>query len=233
AVMWGRSLYRNIQRFILFQLTVNVVASLIVLAGAFMGTQSPLTVTQMLWVNLIMDTFAAIALATLPPSADVMRDKPRARTSFIISRSMAWFITVVGGLFFVALFGLMWYFRHTDLDSLTQMWQVPVLSVDKGFSPYELSLFFTIFVFLQFWNLFNAKAFASGRSALHFHGCSEFVTIALFILIGQVAIVELGRQIFNVVPVSLTDLLIIIGGTSVVLWVGELFRLFGRKRKNV
>ena len=233
AVMWGRSLYRNIQRFILFQLTVNVVASLIVLAGAFMGTQSPLTVTQMLWVNLIMDTFAAIALATLPPSADVMRDKPRARTSFIISRSMAWFITVVGGLFFVTLFGLMWYFRHTDLDSLTQMWQVPVLSVDKGFSPYELSLFFTIFVFLQFWNLFNAKAFASGRSALHFHGCSEFVTIALFILIGQVAIVELGRQFFNVVPVSLTDWLIIIGGTSVVLWVGELFRLFGRKRKNV
>ena len=233
AVMWGRSLYRNIQRFILFQLTVNVVASLIVLAGAFMGMQSPLTVTQMLWVNLIMDTFAAIALATLPPSDDVMLDKPRRRTAFIITPAMGWFIVTVGGLFFVALFCLMWYFRHTDLDSLTQICHTPYISADKGLSPYELSLFFTIFVFIQFWNLFNAKAFASGRSALHFRGCSEFVTIALFIFFGQIAIVELGRQFFNVVPIGVTDWIIIICGTSVVLWVGELFRLFGRKRKNV
>ena len=233
AVMWGRSLYLNIQRFILFQLTVNVVASFIVLAGAFMGMQSPLTVTQMLWVNLIMDTFAAIALSTLPPSADVMDEKPRPRSAFIISPSMGWFITVVGGLFFLLLFGFMWYLRHTELDSLTQMFRLPILSADKGLSPYELSLFFTTFVFLQFWNLFNAKAFATGHSALHFKGCSEFVTIALFILVGQICIVEIGRQFFNVVPLRLTDWAIIICGTSVVLWAGEIFRLFGRKRKNV
>ncbi|MDE5693294.1 MAG: cation-translocating P-type ATPase, partial [Duncaniella sp.] len=233
AVMWGRSLYLNIQRFILFQLTVNVVASLIVLAGAFMGMQSPLTVTQMLWVNLIMDTFAAIALSTLPPSADVMDEKPRSRSAFIISPAMGWFIAVVGGLFFVLLFGLLWYLRHTDLNSLTNLFRLPLLSSDKGLSPYELSLFFTTFVFLQFWNLFNAKAFATGRSALHFKGCSEFVTIALFILVGQVCIVEIGRQFFNVEPLRLSDWIIIICGTSIVLWVGEIIRLFGRKRKNV
>lgn len=233
AVMWGRSLYLNIQRFILFQLTVNVVASLIVLAGAFMGMQSPLTVTQMLWVNLIMDTFAAIALSTVPPSADVMDEKPRSRTAFIISPAMGWFIAVVGGLFFVLLFGLLWYLRHTDLDSLTQLFRLPLLPSDKGLSPYELSLFFTTFVFLQFWNLFNAKAFATGRSALHFKGCSEFVTIALFILVGQVCIVEIGRQFFNVQPLRLSDWVIIICGTSIVFWAGEIIRLFGRKRKNV
>lgn len=233
AVMWGRSLYLNIQRFILFQLTVNVVASLIVLAGAFMGMQSPLTVTQMLWVNLIMDTFAAIALSTLPPSADVMDEKPRSRSAFIISPAMGWFIAVVGGLFFVLLFGLLWYLRHTDLDSLTNLFRLPLLSSDKGLSPYELSLFFTTFVFLQFWNLFNAKAFATGRSALHFKGCSEFVAIALFILVGQVCIVEIGRQFFNVEPLRLSDWIIIICGTSIVLWAGEIIRLFGRKRKNV
>ena len=131
------------------------------------------------------------------------------------------------------LFGLLWYLRHTDLDSLTQLFRLPLLSSDKGLSPYELSLFFTTFVFLQFWNLFNAKAFATGRSALHFKGCSEFVTIALFILVGQVCIVEIGRQFFNVEPLRLSDWAIIICGTSVVLWVGEIIRLFGRKRKNV
>lgn len=233
AVLWGRSLYLNIQRFILFQLTVNVVASLIVLAGAFMGMQSPLTVTQMLWVNLIMDTFAAIALSTLPPSADVMDEKPRSRSSFIITPAMGWFIVLVGGLFFVLLFGLMWYLRHSELVSVTQMFHVPFIPIDKGLSPYELSLFFTTFVFIQFWNLFNAKAFATGRSALHFKGCSEFVTIAMFILFGQICIVEVGQRFFNVVPLRLSDWVIIICGTSVVLWAGEIFRLFGRKRKNV
>lgn len=233
AVMWGRSLYRNIQRFILFQMTVNVAASFIVLAGAFMGMQSPLTVTQMLWVNLIMDTFAAMALATLPPSYSVMEEKPRSRSAFIINKAMAWLIVGVGALFFFMLFALLWYFQHTDLDSLTQMWQVPFLPVNKGLSPYELSMFFTIFVFLQFWNMFNAKAFATGRSALHMKGCSEFVGIVIGIFLGQIAIVQLGQEFFNVVPLKLVDWAIIIGGTSVVLWVGEICRLFGRNRKNV
>lgn len=233
AVMWGRSLYRNIQRFILFQMTVNVAASFIVLAGAFMGMQSPLTVTQMLWVNLIMDTFAAMALATLPPSYSVMEEKPRSRSAFIINKAMAWLIVGVGALFFFMLFALLWYFQHTDLDSLTRMWQVPFLPVNKGLSPYELSMFFTIFVFLQFWNMFNAKAFATGRSALHMKGCSEFVGIVIGIFLGQIAIVQLGQEFFNVVPLKLVDWIIIIGGTSVVLWVGEICRLFGRNRKNV
>lgn len=228
AVMWGRSLYRNIQRFILFQLTVNVVASLIVLCGAFMGTESPLTVTQMLWVNLIMDTFAAMALASLPPSAAVMREKPRRRQSFIISRAMSWFIAGVGGLLFVFLFGLLYYFDHTDLHSLTETGRLP-LGADNGLSGYELSLFFTIFVFLQFWNMFNARAFGTGRSALHFKGCSGFMVIAFVILAGQIAIVQFGGRFFSVEPLKAMDWLIIMAATSIVLWVGELARMVIKK----
>ncbi|MDE6267225.1 MAG: calcium-translocating P-type ATPase, PMCA-type [Muribaculaceae bacterium] len=225
AVMWGRSLYQNIQRFILFQMTVNVAACLIVLAGAFMGTESPLTVTQMLWVNLIMDTFAAMALASLPPSQSVMKEKPRSREAFIINRPMWRSIIGVGGLFFLFLLGLLYYFEHTDLTCLTQIGSV-AMGANTGLTPYELSLFFTIFVFLQFWNMFNARAFATGRSAFHLEGCSGFVMIALAILGGQILIVTIGGEFFNVVPLRLIDWAIIIGGTSVVLWIGELLRLF-------
>jgi Ca2+-transporting ATPase len=226
AVMWGRSLYQNIQRFILFQMTVNVAACLIVLFGAFMGMQSPLTVTQMLWVNLIMDTFAAMALASLPPSAGVMHDKPRSRQAFIINRPMWNSIVGVGGIFFLLLLALLWYFEHTDITSLTQIGSAIINSENTGLSPYELSLFFTIFVFLQFWNMFNARAFETGRSAFHFKGCSGFALIALVILVGQIVIVSIGGQFFNVVPLQFTDWCIIIGATSLVLWIGELLRLF-------
>lgn len=229
AVMWGRSLYLNIQRFVLFQMTVNVAACLIVLAGAFMGLQSPLTVTQMLWVNLIMDTFAAMALASLAPTPAVMHDKPRPRTAFIVSRPMWASIIGVGAFFFFLLLGILWYFQHTELDSLTQIGRVP-FGANTGLTPYELSLFFTIFVFLQFWNLFNARAYATGRSALHFKGNAGFTFIVLAILVGQIAIVELGREFFNVVPLKFTDWVIIIGSTSLVLWVGELLRLFSRRK---
>ncbi len=223
AVMWGRSLYRNIQRFILFQMTVNVVACLIVLAGSFMGMQSPLTVTQMLWVNLIMDTFAAMALASLPPSESVMDDKPRSRSAFIISRSMWRWIIGTGGIFFLFLLGLLYYFEHTDITSLSQIGRA-TFGADRGLTPYELSLFFTIFVFLQFWNMFNARAYATGRSALHLEGCSGFGLTALIIVIGQILIVTVGGEFFSVVPLRLTDWLIIVAGTSVVLWAGELLR---------
>ena len=229
AVMWGRSLYQNIQRFILFQMTVNVAACLIVLFGSFMGMESPLTVTQMLWVNLIMDTFAAMALASLPPARSVMHEKPRSRSAFIISRPMWRFIVGVGGIFFLLLLGLLYYFEHTDITSLTQVGTVP-MGANTGLTPYELSLFFTIFVFLQFWNMFNARAFATGRSAFHFKGCSGFLLIALVILVGQIVIVTIGGQFFNVTPLRITDWLIIIGATSVVLWIGELLRLFTPKK---
>lgn len=225
AVMWGRSLYQNIQRFILFQMTVNVAACLIVLFGAFMGMQSPLTVTQMLWVNLIMDTFAAMALASLPPSRSVMREKPRSRTAFIINHPMWRSILGTGGIFFLLLLGLLYYFEHTDITSLTEIGKV-AMGANTGLSPYELSLFFTIFVFLQFWNMFNARAFESGRSAFHFKGCSGFVMIAALILVGQIVIVSIGGQFFNVVPLRAVDWAIIIGATSLVLWIGELIRLF-------
>ncbi len=225
AVMWGRSLYQNIQRFILFQMTVNVAACLIVLFGAFMGMQSPLTVTQMLWVNLIMDTFAAMALASLPPSRSVMREKPRSRTAFIINHPMWRSILGTGGIFFLLLLGLLYYFEHTDITSLTEIGKV-TMGANTGLSPYELSLFFTIFVFLQFWNMFNARAFESGRSAFHFKGCSGFVMIAALILVGQIVIVSIGGQFFNVVPLKAVDWAIIIGATSLVLWIGELIRLF-------
>lgn len=225
AVMWGRSLYQNIQRFILFQMTVNVAACLIVLFGAFMGMQSPLTVTQMLWVNLIMDTFAAMALASLPPSRSVMRDKPRSRTAFIINHPMWRSILGTGGIFFLLLLGLLYYFEHTDISSLTEIGKV-AMGANTGLSPYELSLFFTIFVFLQFWNMFNARAFESRRSAFHFKDCGGFVMIALVILVGQIVIVSIGGHFFNVVPLKTVDWAIIIGATSLVLWIGELIRLF-------
>ncbi|MDE6247602.1 MAG: calcium-translocating P-type ATPase, PMCA-type [Muribaculaceae bacterium] len=228
AVMWGRSLYRNIQRFILFQMTVNVAACLIVLVGAFMGMQSPLTVTQMLWVNLIMDTFAAMALASLPPSAGVMREKPRSRAAFIISRPMWRSIIGTGGIFFIILLALLYYFEHTDLTSLSQIGHL-TLGSSTGLSGYELSLFFTIFVFLQFWNMFNARAFGTGRSAFHFKDCGGFILIAVMIFFGQILIVECGGEFFNVVPLALIDWIIIIVSTSTVLWIGEMVRVLRRK----
>lgn len=225
AVMWGRSLYQNIQRFILFQLTVNVVACFIVLAGAFMGTQSPLTVTQMLWVNLIMDTFAAMALASLPPTEKVMRDKPRDRKAFIITRPMTINILAVGGFFFVTLLIFLYILEHATITQMADFLHLEVGSY-KHMSPYELSLFFTVFVMLQFWNMFNARAYATGRSAFHFKDCKGFGTIVLFILIGQVLIVELGGQMFNVTPLLWQDWAFIIISTSAVLWIGEFLRLF-------
>jgi len=226
AVMWGRSLYHNIQRFILFQMTVNVVACLIVLCGAFMGTESPLTVTQMLWVNLIMDTFAAMALASLPPSERVMKDKPRDRNAFIINRPMRYDIIGMGGLFFVLLLGLLYIFHHADITCLTDLLSLHLDPSSSEMTPYELSLFFTIFVFLQFWNMFNARAFESHGSAFNLKGCSEFDFIALVILVGQIIIVTFGGEMFNVTPLKIVDWVIIIAVTSLVLWVGELFRLF-------
>lgn len=231
AVMWGRSLYQNIQRFILFQLTINVVACLIVLIGAFLGTESPLTVTQMLWVNLIMDTFAALALASLPPNEKVMQEKPRKTTDHIITKAMAKNILGVGIIFVVLLFGLLQYFKHADITSLTQFNCADFgrsffdFSQGNGLSAYELSLFFTIFVFLQFWNMFNAKAFMSGKSALASLGaCKGFLFTALAIIAGQWFIVTAGGEMFNVTALHLTDWLIIIGCTSVVLWIGEIQR---------
>lgn len=229
AVMWGRSLYQNIQRFVLFQLTVNVVACLIVLSGAFMGTDSPLTVTQMLWVNLIMDTFATMALASLPPSRSVMQAAPRDRSAFIITRSMWRAIIGVGGLFFILLLGLLYIFEHADITSLTDLFHVRI-GADKGLTPYELSMFFTIFVFLQFWNMFNARAYMTRRSAFHLKGCGEFELIALCIFIGQILIIQFGGRFFNVVPLRLTDWLIILGSTSLVLWIGELSRLLTSRK---
>lgn len=231
AVMWGRSLYRNIQRFVLFQLTVNLAACLIVLAGAFMGTESPLTVTQMLWVNLIMDTFAAMALASLPPSNSVMNDKPRKRSSFIITPAMWRFIISTGLIFFGILFAMVYIFEHADITALPQLLNLQ-LGGESGLTPYELSLIFTTFVMLQFWNMFNAKAFMEGRSAFaNLKGCKSFLMVALLIIVGQYLIVTFGGEMFSVVPLSWKDWGIIIGSTSLVLWVGEAGRLIGRLRK--
>ncbi len=229
AVMWGRSLYRNIQRFVLFQMTVNVTACLTVLIGSLMGMESPLTVTQMLWVNLIMDTFAAMALASLPPSESVMKEKPRDRNSFIINPAMWRSIIGSGVLMFVFLIGLLYVFEHMDVTSMTDLAHIH-LGAPDALTPVELSMFFSIFVFLQFWNLFNAKAFASHRSALHFKNCGEFIMITLIILVGQILIVTIGGQFFNVTHLSVTDWTIIIAGTSLVLWIGEIIRLFQYKK---
>lgn len=232
AVMWGRSLFQNLQRFILFQLTVNVVACLVVLVGAFMGTESPLTVTQMLWVNLIMDTFASMALSSLPPSRSVMDAKPRDRSSFIITRSMWAFIGGLGVVFAAVILGMVYVFEHADVTSLADMFSAPTCA-RHGMTPYELSLIFTTFVMLQFWNLFNARAYATHRSAFHLGKCGEFLMIALVIFIGQILIVSIGGEFFNVVPLKFEDWVIIVVGTSPVLILGELFRVIGRLHRTV
>lgn len=229
AVMWGRSLFQNLQRFILFQLTVNVVACLVVLAGAFMGTESPLTVTQMLWVNLIMDTFASMALASLPPSRSVMDARPRDRRSFIITRPMWWFISATGLIFSAIILGMVYVFEHADVTGLADLLHVSLGSA-RGLSAYELSMIFTTFVMLQFWNLFNARAYATHRSAFHLDKCGEFISIAAAIFLGQIFIVSVGGDFFNVVPLKFEDWAIIILGTSLVLWIGEILRMAVRLR---
>lgn len=222
AVMWGRSLYQNIQRFVLFQLVVNIVACLIVVIGAFTGTQSPLTVTQMLWVNLIMDTFAALAFASLPPSMEVMRQKPRRSTDFILSKPMIMRIFSTGALFMVLLFGFMQYFRNNDIESLSELIQYPGVffhsmfefNANGSFTPYELSMFFTIFVFFQIWNLFNAKAFQSGHTALYkLRESKVFFLVVIGIIIGQLVIVSVGGKMFSVTQLSVQDWAAIIIGT--------------------
>lgn len=230
AVMWGRSLYQNIQRFLLFQLTVNVTACFLVLFGAFMGTESPLTVTQMLWINLIMDTFAAMALASLPPSESVMKDKPRDRKAFILNKPMLREIIGVGGFFFLMLLGMLYIFQHAEVNQLTDLLHLQ-LGAKGHVSTYELTLLFTTFVMTHFFYLFNARAFETGRSALHFKGCNGLLTIVAIILVGQIAMVELPglQQFFNVKGLKLIDWVIIIIGSSFVLWVREIWHLLTKK----
>lgn len=243
AVMWGRSLYINIQRFILFQMTINVAACLIVLLGAVLGTETPLTVTQMLWVNLIMDTFAAMALASLPPDSNVLKDKPRSRNAHIITKDMAVRILGVGLAFVVLLFGLIQYFKHVDLETLADFsWRQYVAHffdfshVSHGLSPYELTLFFTIFVFMQFWNIFNAKAYLTNRSAfMPMPGKMSdggFLLTLLVIGAGQLLIVNYGGAMFDVQPISLGDWWRIIIGTMPIVLIGELERFIRSRRKK-
>ena len=215
AVMWGRSLYKNIQRFIFFQLVVNVTALLLVLCGAFVGTEMPLTITQILWVNLIMDTFAAMALASLPPSREVMQERPRSQDAFIITRPMIRGIGVIGGLFFVVTFALLYYFERI-----------------AGVDPKELTIFFCIFVMLQWWNLFNARSLGSCHSAFRrLWACRGFLFVLAMVLAGQWLIVTFGGKMFRTVPLEWPCWGWIILGTSPVLWVGEVYRLIVRMRK--
>ena len=216
AVMWGRSLYKNLQRFIFFQLVVNATALLLVLFGAFIGTEMPLTITQILWVNLIMDTFAAMAMTTLPPSREVMQEKPRSRDAFIITPGMIRGIGIIGGLFFVVTFALLYYFER-----------IAGIDIDNT----ELTIFFCIFVMLQWWNLFNARSLGSNHSAFHnLKGSLVFLFVLVSVLIGQWLIVTCGGKMFRTVPLSLTQWLWIIVGTSPVLWIGEVYRLIARRK---
>ena len=214
AVMWGRSLYRNLQRFLFFQLVVNVAALLLVLGGSVIGTEMPLTVTQILWVNLIMDTFAALALASLPPSHEVMNDKPRKASDFIINKSIGFGILFCGIVFFLVMFALLVYCERRGKG---------------GVDVHELTMFFTTFVMIQFWNLFNAKALMSHHTAFrHFLKDKGMILVLVLVLVGQWIIVTFGGEMFRTTPLSLHEWLLIIGSTSVVLWVGELWRAFKR-----
>ena len=214
AVMWGRSLYRNLQRFLFFQLVVNVAALLLVLGGSVIGTEMPLTVTQILWVNLIMDTFAALALASLPPSHEVMKDKPRKASDFIINKSIGFGILFCGIVFFLVMFALLVYCERRGKG---------------GVDVHELTMFFTTFVMIQFWNLFNAKALMSHHTAFrHFLKDKGMILVLVLVLVGQWIIVTFGGEMFRTTPLSLHEWLLIIGSTSVVLWVGELWRTIKR-----
>ena len=214
AVMWGRSLYRNLQRFLFFQLVVNVAALLLVLGGSVIGTEMPLTVTQILWVNLIMDTFAALALASLPPSHEVMKDKPRKASDFIINKSIGFGILFCGIVFFLVMFALLVYCERRGKG---------------GVDVHELTMFFTTFVMIQFWNLFNAKALMSHHTAFrHFLKDQGMILVLVLVLVGQWIIVTFGGEMFRTTPLSLHEWLLIIGSTSVVLWAGELWRAFKR-----
>ena len=214
AVMWGRSLYRNLQRFLFFQLVVNVAALLLVLGGSVIGTEMPLTVTQILWVNLIMDTFAALALASLPPSHEVMKDKPRKASDFIINKSIGFGILFCGVVFFLVMFALLVYCERRGKG---------------GVDVHELTMFFTTFVMIQFWNLFNAKALMSHHTAFrHFLKDKGMILVLVLVLVGQWIIVTFGGEMFRTTPLSLHEWLLIIGSTSVVLWAGELWRTFKR-----
>ena len=214
AVMWGRSLYRNLQRFLFFQLVVNVAALLLVLSGSVIGTEMPLTVTQILWVNLIMDTFAALALASLPPSHEVMKEKPRKASDFIINKSIGFGILFCGIVFFLVMFALLVYCERRGKG---------------GVDVHELTMFFTTFVMIQFWNLFNAKALMSHHTAFrHFLKDKGMILVLVLVLVGQWIIVTFGGEMFRTTPLSLHEWLLIIGSTSVVLWVGELWRAFKR-----
>lgn len=214
AVMWGRSLYRNLQRFLFFQLVVNVAALLLVLGGSVIGTEMPLTVTQILWVNLIMDTFAALALASLPPSHEVMKEKPRKASDFIINKSIGFGILFCGIVFFLVMFALLVYCERRGKG---------------GVDVHELTMFFTTFVMIQFWNLFNAKALMSHHTAFrHFLKDKGMILVLVLVLVGQWIIVTFGGEMFRTTPLSLHEWLLIVGSTSVVLWVGELWRGFKR-----
>ena len=234
AVMWGRSLYKNIQRFLLFQLTVNVAACLLVMLGSFIGTESPLTVTQMLWVNLIMDTFGAMALASLPPSPGVMEEKPRRRNANILTRPMIRELLSVGVFFFAITFGLYWLFNHADVTSILQMFHCHV-GAESPMTAYEATLLFSIFVWTHFWYMFDTRTFETGKSIFRLKMGSGFWTIVAVIVIGQLFITEIAYEFFNVEPMIHTldwkfnpsgsfDLLIIVAASSLVLWVREAYR---------
>ena len=228
AVMWGRSLYQNIQRFLLFQLTVNVAACFIVLVGAFMGTESPLTVTQMLWVNLIMDTFGAMALASLPPSQSVMKDKPRDRKAFILTKPTMKDILGVGGFFFLLLVVFLYIFQHTEITQMTDLLHCK-LGEANGLSPYEQTLLFSIFVWTHLWYMFNTRSFETGKSFFQLKMSKEFFTIVAIIFIGQIVIVEVLYDFFNCTPMKLIDWVIIVVLSSLVLWARELWHLLTKR----
>ncbi|MBQ1940230.1 MAG: cation-translocating P-type ATPase, partial [Alistipes sp.] len=213
AVMWGRSLYRNIQRFVLFQLTINVVAIVICFVGAIIESVIPLTVPQILWVNIIMDTFAAMAFSSLPPSKEVMQERPRRHSDFIVSKNMAWMIFGIGGVMVAVLLAMLLH------------WEVPTLP--------QLTYFFSIFIFMQFWNMLNAKAFESGHSGFtHWKGCGEFVAIMGLIALGQYIIVELGGDIFRTEPLMALEWVLVIVPTMLIAVGGNLIIYLFRRYKR-
>lgn len=215
AVMWGRSLYKNIQRFLAFQLTISLTALAISMVGSFLDTDIPLTVTQILWINLIVDTFASLALSTIPPSADVMKEQPRKSSDFILSRFVKKSVGITAGIFFAVLLGILFYFNRWGNNTI---------------SLHDLTVFFTFFVMLQFWNLMNARVLGSYQSAFsQLFNCKGLLFVMSMILVGQILIVEFGGKVFRTEPLDITTWGMIVACSSLVLWIGEIVRYIQRK----
>ncbi len=215
GVKWGRSLYKNIKNFLFFQLSINVSACLIAVFGPLVGVEMPFTVIQFLWINLVMDSLAAIALTSEPADERVLSEKPRDRRQFIIDKSLAKSIFGFGIFVWILCTFVLWGMKHTEF-----------------LSKIDLTVFFASYMVINLWNMFNARVIGKNKSV--FSGLKsnyKFTGILLFILAVTILLVQFGGEVFQTHPLSWKTWLTIILVTSPVMIVREIyFQLFGKNK---